>query len=70
MPAKNMASRSKTVIVVNTTSDVPLIMGMPWACSLGVVGARRRLVRPRLIFASEARRDIPQMGDLSLAQIG
>ena len=66
MPAKNMASRIKTVIAVNTASDVPLIMG---AYSSRAVSPKRRLVRPRLILAAEVRRDIPQMGDFSLAQM-
>jgi hypothetical protein len=71
MPAKNMASRIKTVIAVNTTSDVPLIMGM-------LLWRRWCKAAPRPPKADFRLRGPPRhpqmgdlsMGDLSLAQIG
>ena len=66
MPAMNMASRTRTITAVNTTSDVPLIMRLLLSHRLSRVVPRP----PDLILASETPYDIPQMEDLSLAQIG
>ena len=58
MPARNMANSTRTTIVVNTASDIPLLMSDSLRASIsgpGVCG-----LSLRLILGHGARFDIPK----------
>ena len=68
IPARNMVNSIRTIIVVNTASDIPLLISDSLRASVsgpGVCGPSLRL-----IFDDGVRFDIPQMSDFFLAHLG